>query len=324
MFCTVKTPILMMASLALAGSGCRRTPSGTAPEVIAQDRARIEGEAQTLDQQLAALDEQQRGISKQLEELRARRAKLAPGDAEGRAGLDREEDALWTVERQLIVDALALDRHRQGLTRQLDQLVIVDLVPPKAAAGAADELIVRREAGLAARERDLAQRERDLAVRERDLAHRERQLREPPGALAANPAPVPASHAKPRHSQREAELQHRRVLDAMQAKGLLPGDLPPDVRSLNDDVYAALRLGDYDRSLDLSEELGRAVAQIQVDQPFLDAKMRRISKRVQKAAVPQATAVQVDALLQEVTSLAADGQFGSANRRMNRIAALLQ
>jgi hypothetical protein len=104
----------------------------------------------------------------------------------------------------------------------------------------------------------------------------------------------------------------------------LPADLPADAARLDDQIYAALRGGQYDRAIDLAERLGRAVAAVQVDRAFLDTKMRRVAGLRGHRSVAAETASQVDALLQEVTSLAADGQYGTANRRVNRIAALLQ
>ncbi|MHB1844233.1 MAG: hypothetical protein ACYCWW_05280 [Deltaproteobacteria bacterium] len=141
-------------------------------------------------------------------------------------------------------------------------------------------------------------------------------------------APAAAEAEGPGHSRREAETLHRRVQDELEAKGLLPGDLPPEARRLDDRIYAALRASDWNRAIDLTNQLGRAVAAIQIDRSFLDQKLKRLSAR-RAASPPGAEAgagasAEIDALLEEATALAADGQYGSANRRINRIAALLR
>jgi hypothetical protein len=182
------------------------------------------------------------------------------------------------------------------------------------------------EAELDRRAAALALRERAVELRERAVADREEKLREAaltPAPLA-NPLqakPAPAAQA---HTQQEAEIAHRRVENEMEAKGLLPADLPADAARLDDQVYAAMHAGEYDRAVDLAERLGRAVAAVQLDQAFLDSKMRRIAGLRNQKKVAGPTAAEIDGLLQEVTSLAADGQYGTANRRVNRIAALLQ
>ncbi len=169
-------------------------------------------------------------------------------------------------------------------------------------------------------------RERAVELRERAVAEREAKVLE--AAAAPVPLVAPTAAMPPRaaqaHTAQEAEIAHRRVLNEMEAKGLLPTDLPAEAARLDDQIYAALHGGEYDRALDLSERLGRAVAAVELDQAFLDSKMRRVAGlRSQKKVAPQ-TATEIDGLLQEVTSLAADGQYGTANRRVNRIAALLQ
>jgi hypothetical protein len=168
-------------------------------------------------------------------------------------------------------------------------------------------------------------RERAVELREKTVADREAKLQ----AAAVVPAPLtdplkPRPPVASKHTEQEAEIAHRRVQNEMEAKGLLPADLPADAARLDDQVYAAMHAGEYDRAVDLTERLGRAVAAVQLDQAFLDSKMRRVAGLRRQKKVPADTASEIDGLLQEVTSLAADGQYGTANRRVNRIAALLQ
>ncbi len=166
-------------------------------------------------------------------------------------------------------------------------------------------------AALDARERELDLRERAVAAREAALDRRGK-------------APAPArGDDSPPHTRREVEALHRRVLDDLETKGLLRDDLPPEARPLDDEIYAAMKAGDFERAGDLTVALGRAVAAVQVDEQFLDAKLKRLSSRRRDERLSPDGSAQVDALLEEATSLAADGQYGSANRRINRIAALL-
>jgi hypothetical protein len=182
------------------------------------------------------------------------------------------------------------------------------------------------EADLARRTAAVTLRERAVELREKAVADREAALRQPPPdpipATSPQAADAPASRAA--HTAKEAELSHRRVLDDMDAKGLLPSDLPPDAARLDKQIYAAIRAGAYDRAVDLTAKLGRAVAAVEVDRTFLDAKMRRVAGLRSHKPVSADTSSEIDLLLQEVTSLAADGEYGTANRRVNRIAALLE
>ncbi len=125
----------------------------------------------------------------------------------------------------------------------------------------------------------------------------------------------------PLHTHEQAELRHRDALGQLQEKGLLMSDLPPEVASLDAAAAAALRAGEWDRAFALADELGRAVARLELDQRFLDAKLRRLGAQLGRKPLDGAAAEQ---LLREATSLAADGQYGSANARLNRLAAMLQ
>jgi hypothetical protein len=190
---------------------------------------------------------------------------------------------------------------------------------------------VANDADLARRTAAVTLRERAVELREKTVAEREAKFQEALVTPVPIAVPVAAPVAGPRaratqsvHSEQEAELGHRRVQNEMEAKGLLAADLPADAARLDDQVYAAMRAGEYDRAVDLTDQLGRAVAAVQVDGAFLDSKMRRVAALRTRKQVAAQAASEIDALLQEVTSLAADGQYGTANRRVNRIAALLQ
>src|SRR5579863_3272963 len=118
----------------------------------------------------------------------------------------------------------------------------------------------------------VALREKAVELREQTVADREAKLREAlvtPTPLAAPPPPAaklrPVQGNQSAHSEQEAELAHRRVLNEMESKGLLSADLPADAARLDDQIYTALRAGEYDRAFDLTDRLGRAVAAVQVD-----------------------------------------------------------
>ncbi|MHB8420128.1 MAG: hypothetical protein ACYDCL_18790 [Myxococcales bacterium] len=193
----------------------------------------------------------------------------------------------------------------------------------------AEDALAAKETELARREADVARREREVEARERALAATAAPAPAPPPA-APGPAPrarepgAPAQPPVPLHGRDEAELRHRRALDEMQSRGLLPTDLPPEAGALDRRIYGALQAGEWDRAFDLSEQLGRAIAAVEIDQRFLDAKLRRVAALRQRRKLGETAGTEVDALLQEATSLAADGQYGSANGRINRIAAMLQ
>lgn len=129
------------------------------------------------------------------------------------------------------------------------------------------------------REASLALRERALELREGAVTEREAKLRE--AALVPAPlAETPQARAAPAvqvHTREEAEIAHRRIENEMEAKGLLSSDLPADAARLDDQVYAAMHAGEYDRAVNLAERLGRAVAAVQLDQAFLNSKMRRVA-----------------------------------------------
>jgi hypothetical protein len=199
-----------------------------------------------------------------------------------------------------------------------------------ASQGQTSPALATSEADLARRTAAVTLRERAVELREKSVTEREAKLQEAlVTAVPITPVVSPALAQKARatqtvHTEQEAEVGHRRVQNEMEAKGLLAADLPADAARLDDQIYAAMRAGEYDRAFDLTDQLGRAVAAVQVDQAFLDSKMRRVAALRSRKQLAAQAASEIDTLLQEVTSLAADGQYGTANRRVNRIAAILQ
>jgi hypothetical protein len=101
----------------------------------------------------------------------------------------------------------------------------------------------------------------------------------------------------------------------MNKKGLLRTDLPEPVRDLETEATRAMAKGDYGQARFAASQLYGTVKVTKVDKAFIADKIRRLNGMLKGQRLTQP----VEQLFREATQNVADGNFASANRKLNRI-----
>lgn len=250
-------------------------------------------------------------------ELRNKRAELAEkmvairekgGDT---TEIDRETQELASRESVLAAEEKSL----------LDSLMSERQAMVSALAASRSSSTVGREAGVAAREKDLARREQKLAEREAQLSAREEGLASKwKETCAAGTTIVQQVDPKgTRYTKRDVEPLLARARSEMNKKGLLRSDLPEPVRDLEGEATRAMEKGDYGQARFAAAQLYNTVRVLKVDKAFIADKIRRLNEVLKGQRLTPA----VEQLFREATQNVADGAFGSANRKLNRIHAAI-
>jgi hypothetical protein len=318
-----------LAGAVLCAAGC--DPASTAPSdevtvVVQGDRRELELQEKSLRQREATLrDEQGRLDKRQLELDKVR----AAADVEQARRIEEELLKLRTQQGELAVKLTATEAQKSEVAAKRTAL------DAPAAQHAFTELAAR-EAGVAAREARLAERELELAQREKQLGAREAEQASRDRAIAARQEQVAtleksnsvqAQHLD--HALREVpkpgvvEARHRKVVEELEARGVLIADLPPENQPLNAEIWSARRQGDFTRAADLVAELATTARHLKIDQRFVEQKMVRLQGMRAGARLADRQRSEVERLLREVTGAYSDGQYELANKGLNRIAAIL-
>jgi hypothetical protein len=244
-------------------------------------------------------------------ELRSKQAELAERRqairAEGgdTSELDREVEALAARESALATEEKSL------LDRLLGERQAMVSALAASRGGTAG-----REAAVAAREKDMARRESKLAEREAQLSSREQTL-----ATKWKESCVPTTIVQTvdprgtRYSRRDVEPLLSRARDEMNKKGLLRSDLPEPVRDLETEATRAMARGEYGQARFAANQLLGTVRATAVDKAFIAEKIRRLNAVLKDQRLTPA----VERLFRDATENVADGNFASANRKLNRI-----
>jgi hypothetical protein len=308
--CLAGAALLLFAALV----GCKGRDEGHAAE--AKGNAAAEKSAAATDDE-ALLARRDTLLTTRLE-LRSKRAELDERREEIRekggdtsevdresAELARRESAMAAEEKSLL-DRLMSERQA--------------MVSALAATGSGGGL-PGREAAVAAREKDLSRREQKLAERESQLAQREEGLASKWKAQCAAPTTIVQTvDAKgTRYTKRDVEPLLARARAEMNKKGLLLSDLPEPVRDLEGEATRAMEKGDYGQARFAANQLYGTVRVMKVDKAFIADKIRRLNDvlKGQRLTPP------VETLFREATQNVADGNFASANRKLNRIHAAI-
>jgi hypothetical protein len=250
-------------------------------------------------------------------ELRNKRAELAEklvairqkgGDT---SEIDRESQELASRESVLAAEEKSL----------LDRLMSERQAMVSALASSRSSGTVGREAGVAAREKDLARREQKLAEREAQVSAREEGLASKwKETCAAGTTIVQTVDPKgTRYTRRDVEPLLARARAEMNKKGLLRSDLPEPARDLEGEATRAMEKGDYGQARFAAAQLHGTVRALKVDKSFIADKIRRLNDVLKGQRLTPA----VEQLFREATENVADGAFGSANRKLNRIHAAI-
>ena len=191
-----------------------------------------------------------------------------------------------------------------------------------------------RSAQMASREAEVAQREAAVAQRERALADREKGLIQRDGEMAArwkdtcqaSSAPViiqqPAKGGN--YSKKDVSDLIARARAGMNKKGLLVADLPGPAQSLESEASKALNDNDTSKAYFVASQLVGMVDSIQINRPFIQAKMARVQAQIKSSKQDEATTQQLSGILSQVIQNFGDGDFNAANKRLNQLVAMLK
>ena len=109
-----------------------------------------------------------------------------------------------------------------------------------------------------------------------------------------------------------------RAKAAMAKKGLINSDLGAQA-GLEGEVLAAQQDSDWTRGYVLASQLAQTIDAIQINRPFIRAKYDRLQAKVKGAKLDEATQATLTDGMKEVMQKYGDGDFVSANRRINQL-----
>jgi hypothetical protein len=266
------------------------------------------------------------------QELLARRDKLLEQRQhleEKRTGLDLE---IKKIEEQG-GDASEKKKEKADIDSQLDNSTATELQQLNTKLDTMKQS-GDRSAQMASREAEVAQREAAVAQRERALADREKGLIQRDGEMAArwkdtcqaSSAPViiqqPAKGGN--YSKKDVSDLIARARAGMNKKGLLVADLPGPAQSLESEASKALNDNDTSKAYFVASQLVGMVDSIQINRPFIQAKMARVQAQIKSSKQDEATTQQLSGILSQVIQNFGDGDFNAANKRLNQLVAMLK
>jgi hypothetical protein len=312
---TIGVTLLLAAGGCKGGAGAR--DGGGEMTIVVSSNAHLKQQEHDLASQRQRLDSERTS-------LLAERAKLIDqmkGGGDSKTLLKLQQ-TLLDRERSLAKAQDALDRQRAQVSQERDALLgQAGAQDPAASLAAREASVARREADVSAREKDVAEREKAVARREARLAVREQALavQESLPPLVAPVAEAPGR----RVTRAQVEAAHRAMRQLMVGRGILPGDLPPDVAGMERRFYVLARKGHWAEALDTATDLDNAVKGIQVNEQFIQAKMARLNALRAGKKLSTGQSQEVESLLAKATSAFADGRQSDANLQLNRMFAIL-
>lgn len=322
--------VLAVFLISAITSACKKRTTiegDEALEVVAAERKLADQEAQLLVRR-GALQLRRDRVRRERNALLSKKVALGETDPAAKAALEREESKLVELEAKLVKQELQLNQRLDALLEKKTGLVVK---LGKGSPEAAEVLLVRRESSVAQREREIAKRETELASRERGLADREQVLATRQARLCGGvPSNFsgfdrlpPASAKSTNVSAKDVEPVLRKVRTLMQKKGVHTADLPAGLDRAMTETRHAISRGDYATAKQAADQLLRAVRAMKIDRNFIGTKIRRLSSLLKRNPPRQAQRESVQQLFQQATAEYSDGRFGSANRKLNKIYALL-
>jgi hypothetical protein len=327
----VRTLALAAAITLLITSGCKKEDDIRQDEsvkvVVATDRKLAEEEAKLLASR-GSLQRSRSTVRDKRADLLTRKLALGDDDTDSRtrAQLEEEESELVHLEARLAKQEIALNKKLDSLFEQKSGLV--------AKLGKGTEqtktyLLARREHSIAQRERSLGRREAELGAREKVLAGREhalavRQAKICPGRSTVVHVPSARPRTEKAYTRKDVEPVYRNALATMRKKGILIADLPPGIDRLVTDTRHAVSRGDYSKAKYSVDQLLAAVRAIRIDRGFIGTKIAKLSKIIRRSPLKGSKKAQAQQLFRQATTAYGDGRFSAANKKLNRIYALLR
>jgi hypothetical protein len=318
-----------LAAAVLCAVGCDSANTAASDEVtvvVQGDRRELELQEKSLRQREATLRGEQERLDKRQRELDKVRA---ASDVEQARHIEEELFKLRAQQGELAVKLSATEAQKSEVAAKRTALDAPAALQALSALAAREAGVAAREARLAERELELAQREKQLGAREAEHASRDRAIaaRQEQVATLEKSNSAQAQHLD--HALREVpkpgvvEARHKKVVEELEARGVLIADLPPENQPLNAEIWSARRQGDFTRAADLVAELATTAKHLKIDQRFVEQKMVRLQGMRAGARLAERQRTEVERLLREVTGAYSDGKYDVANKGLNRIAAIL-
>lgn len=218
-----------------------------------------------------------------------------------------------------------LDRQINNATTQaeLDQLNSkLDLLKQ---TGDTTAKIAAREAEIASRERVLAEREARLAERERQFVQRDSEMAQRwKDGCQTSQVIVQQAAKGGNYAKKDVSDLIAKAKAGMAKKGLLVSDLPGPAQGLEAEAGKALNDNDMSKAYFAAAQLASTIDSIQINRPFLQAKMARVQAQIRSRKPSDATNQQLTGILSEVIQKFGDGDFASANRKLNQLVGMLK
>jgi len=265
------------------------------------------------------------------QELIARRDKLL----EDRKKLQQEKEKLDGEIKEIEAkggDASEQKKKKADLDTQLESSDqnLMELVNSKfdAMSKSADKSsnVAAREASIAQREKAVADREAKAAERERLLAQRdyESAQRWKDSCSAGTPMIIQSTSKGGKYDKKDVSELISKAKKEMSKKGLLNADLPGPAQMLESEASKALNDNDTSKAYFVASQLVGMVDSIQINRPFIQAKMARVQAQIKSSKQDEGTTQQLSGILSQVIQNFGDGDFNAANKRLNQLVAMLK
>jgi hypothetical protein len=262
------------------------------------------------------------------QDLLARRDKLLQKQQELKS--DRDKIALEIKDLEAKgSDTSAQQKQLADLNSQIDNSTELSQVNSKLDAM---KLTGDRSANVAGREADIANRERVLAEREARVADREKTLIQRDADLAqrwkdscttAPPMIIQAPTKGGNYTKKDVSDLVAHAKATMAKKGLLVGDLPGPAQQLESEASKAVNDNDMSKAYFAAAQLSSTVDSIQINRSFIQAKIARLQDQIKSSKQDPSTTQQLSSVLSDVIQKFGDGDFASANKRLNQLAGML-
>lgn len=298
--------VSLCVAAALACSACKsQSDAASAP-----DPAAVKAQQDLVRRRDALLEQRQRleGERQKVVEL-IQKAEASGGDTKDLA--KQRDDLTAQIDGQSAELGQMSDKI-SNLSSKLDSAADI--------AGREDKL-AQREGKLASREAQISERERTIAGREERLAQREKETCSVASPMIIQQAPP---RADGKYGKADVQPLLARARATMSKKGVLLGDLPGPAQGLEGESTRAMAEGDWGKAYFAAAQLVATVEAVKIDRAFIQAKTARLSNQVKASKVDDTTNQQLAGVLSDVMQKYNDGNFTSANQRLNQLAALLK
>lgn len=210
-------------------------------------------------------------------------------------------------------DLISIASSKLDATRQtLDKSAAI--ASREAEIATREKLVADREARVAEREKGLIQRDSELAARWKDTCNAGGTTTIIQQAPAAKPGTL---------SAKEVSDLIARAKQGMAKKALLVSDLPPYAQGLDGQALDALKANDTYKASVAAQGFMQGVDAVNVNKKFINEKMGRLNAAFRAKKVDEAKQAQLATINNDVGKMVVNGDFISANRRLNQAAQML-